>query len=176
MNEHETPPRPELACTPSRNGTARATVAALAAHKRLDEAWLRKRFGLSDEPNGVRIPYTHVDGTPARSRLREKTETSHPTKWTGAGEMTLYAAPGVLEAARSRKERTFVEGESDVWSLEAHDISALGVPGASMTHLITAEHIDGIETVRVVREPDDAGKKFVAAVVKRLRELGFNDE
>lgn len=161
---------------PAHNGATRATVAALAAFKQLDEDWLRKRFRLSNEANGVRIPYTTFDGKPARARLRENTETSHPTKWNGGGEMTAYADPATLAAAGSGKELTIVEGESNVWTLEAQNIPALGVPGASMTSLISAQHVDEIETIRIVRDPDAAGKGFVAAVIDRLREIGFGGE
>ncbi len=161
---------------PSRNGTTRATVAALAAHKRLDEAWLRKRFSLSDEANGLRIPYANPDGTRARARLRENTETSQPTKWIGAGEMTVYVAPGALGAERGRGELVIEEGESDCWTLELHGVPALGVPGSGMAQLIAAEHVAGLKRVLIMREPGKSGATFVRGVTERLREVGFDGE
>lgn len=148
----------------------KATVERLAAHKRLGEAWLRERFKLRDDPRGVVIPY------PERERLREFIETAHPTTWIGVGEITAYADKQTLIHARTRAELTIVEGESDRWTLEMHGIPALGVPGATMTKYITAEHIVNIERIYIVREPDNAGKAFVEGVVAQILFLKFEGQ
>lgn len=150
--------------------SATATVERVAAYMKLDPDWLRSRFAVDNEWDGMRIPY------PYRERLREWVETAHPTTWRGNGECTAYIDEETLIAARARGELVIVEGESDRWTLEAHGIPALGVPGATMTNCIAADDAAGIERIYVIREPDDAGEKFVTAVAERLREIGFTGE
>lgn len=158
-------PHPVIVATPTK-----ATVDALAAYKRLDARFLR-RLGLRDAAEGVIIPYVMSDGSPARCRRRLYVETSHPTMWHGHGPMQPYIGARTLSAARERGELVFVEGESDVWTLAAHRIPALGVPGASMVRLVEREHVEGVARVLVNREPGPAGSDFPSAVAVRLHAL-----
>ncbi|HEY8450357.1 MAG TPA: MarR family transcriptional regulator [Bacillota bacterium] len=59
-----------------------------------------------------------------------------------------------------------VEGESDCHTLWYAGIPALGLPGAGTWRQDWAAYLDGIATVYVVQEPDEAG----AGLVKRLSE------
>ncbi len=51
-----------------------------------------------------------------------------------------------------------VEGESDTQTLWFHGIPALGIPGAETWKDRWAEHLEGIERVYVVVEPDEGGQ------------------
>jgi hypothetical protein len=66
-----------------------------------------------------------------------------------------------------------VEGESDCHSLWFHGIPALGIPGAgNWREDRDAEHLNGIETIYVVLEPDrggDAVKKWLSRSTIRHR-------
>jgi hypothetical protein len=155
---------------PSESAFTTATIERVAAFKKLEGDWLRNRYGLKNEFDGMLIPY------PNRERLRQWVETAHPTLWLGNGTTTAYIDDKTLANARERGDEVIVEGESDRWTLEAHGIPALGVPGASMTNCIVANDVADIERIYVIREPDDAGEKFVAGVVERLREIKFVGE
>ena len=62
-----------------------------------------------------------------------------------------------------------VEGESDVQTLWYHRVPALGVPGAAnWREDRDAQHLEGIETIYVVIEPDAGGeavKKWLSKFV-----------
>ena len=87
-----------------------------------------------------------------------------------------------LEDARAARYLLVVEGESDCWTCWAAGIPALGLPGAGWgawtsghaetAELIQAEHVRGIPTAYVVREPDPAGAAFARDVSDRLRAFG----
>ncbi len=69
-----------------------------------------------------------------------------------------------------------VTGNSDCWCLWEARLPALGVPGASAAETILAAHVRGLRAAYVVREPDEAGARFAAAVVERLRQVGYDGE
>lgn len=154
------------------NATANSpcTLEAFAQHKRLNPAVLRD-LRIRDGAGGLLLPCLDENGEATRTmRVRRCVENAHPTTWSG--KPMLYGLQ-TLRRGRERCELVFVEGESDQITLHEHGIPALGVPGWSMTHLIEHEHVDRIERVYVTREPDEAGSKFVVAIVNRLRDIGW---
>jgi len=152
-----------------------ATVAGLAAHKRFDPDFLLRLGLVDDDPRGVRIPFHNTAGEVVTYRLREFTETAHPTKW-GPGPRVAYCLPKTLALAHERGEVVIVEGESDVWTLALHNTPAVGIPGSTMSRLLDAMHVLGIARVYVVREPGDAGRKFVRDVAARLAAVGWHGD
>ena len=66
-----------------------------------------------------------------------------------------------MAAARDRRELVIGEGESDRWTLELHGIPALGLPGSTMSKVITAENIVAIRRIYIIREPGNGGKTLV---------------
>src|SRR5262249_28525631 len=50
---------------------------------------------------------------------------------------------------------------------------ALGLPGANAVKTLEREHVGGVPTVYVHREPDNGGTTFVEGVRRRLAALGF---
>jgi hypothetical protein len=79
-------------------------------------------------------------------------------RWKSGSKPTLYGLQR-LEDARRAGDVALVEGESDAQTLWYHGVSALGVPGASnWREERDAPHLEGINTVYVVVEPDIGGE------------------
>ena len=152
-------------CNPG-DGTAtlqRCTLEEYAEAKKLPVAHL-KRLGLRDAKyqgsQAVRIPYYSPDGSETAVRFRLALEKSGGGdlrfKWRGGSKTTLYGLER-LEAARKAGYVVLVEGESDAQTLWHHGIPALGIPGANTWKPQWAEHLEDIETVYAVVEPDGGG-------------------
>ena len=107
-------------------------------------------------------PFDHV-----RERIRRIVELRVPGdageqaddrfRWRKGSKPCLYGL-WRLEHARAVGHVVLVEGESDAQTLWYHDISALGVPGASTWREDWAPALDGIGAIYVVVEPDKGGK------------------
>src|SRR3990167_855763 len=128
-------------------------------------------LGIKDCPGGISIPYkTQNGGLSPRHRIRRGLSSKDGFLWTGQGEIIPYG----LWKIDGSKFLILVEGESDCWSLWHHDYPALGLPGSSTSKILTIEHLDGIHTLYVWREPDRGGELFVSGIAKRLYEIGFH--
>src|SRR5690606_16513290 len=94
------------------------------------------------------------------------------SSWDGSKETPIIPY-GLwrLKEAKSARQLILVEGETDALTLWHHGFPALGLPGARMAHLLEEEHLYGIDTLYVVREPDQGGRHFVQGVEQRLRTL-----
>ena len=154
----------------SRAGSA-LTIDDLAADKRLPREFLIS-LGLADRPDGVLIPYKHMDGSLApRHRLRNARKAGAGSLWLfGKGAIVPYGLDR-LQHAKDQDHLVLVEGESDCWTLWFHCLPALGIPGADMTGKLEAEHLSNIDRVYVVREPDRGGDTFVSGATARLGRL-----
>ncbi len=81
------------------------------------------------------------------------------------------AKPGLYHLSEREQDRLFgrkafrftllVEGESDAQAAWFHGLPAVGVPGAASWQDAWAEHVDGVEKVYVIKEPDQGGEAFV---------------
>ncbi len=132
----------------------------------------------------VRIPYYVVDGSEAAVRFRialEKSEEGDDRfRWRTGSKAQLY---GLWKLERIRKAGyvVLVEGESDVQTLWYHGIPALGVPGASNWKPEWSEHLEGLERIYAVVEPDKGGETFreklagCGAIKDRLRLVELGD-
>lgn len=152
------------------------TVARLAQDKNLPAEFL-KTLGMKDRSDGVLIPYRQLDGSPApRQRLRTALCAKEGSLWLpGGGKPTPYG----LERIKQAKEHGFlvlVEGESDTWTLWHHALPALGIPGAGMYRKLDSAHLEELERLYIVHEPDDGGDSFLRGVTKRLFELGWKGQ
>lgn len=134
-----------------------------AEAKGLPVEFLQKQ-GLRDqkyqaEP-AVRIPYRAVDGAENAVRFRialEKTEEGDDRfRWRSGSKAGLYGL-WRLESIREAGYVVLVEGESDAQTLWYHGIPALGIPGASNWRPEFAKHLEGVERIYVVIEPDQGG-------------------
>jgi hypothetical protein len=143
--------------------------------KRLPVDYLSKRRVANDSGGGLRFNY----GDEARARIRKTPASSHPTFWA-RGDLRPMRALGhhlvTQFAKRHEKTLLIVEGESDTLTLWFHRRLALGVPGATMAHLLIGADVRWATRILIVREPGDAGFKFVESIGKRLREVGFAGE
>ena len=78
-------------------------------------------------------------------------------RWKSGTKPCLYGLNRLPEAQKAGQV-VLVEGESDCHTLWFHGIPALGIPGAAnWREERDARHLDGIETIYVVVEPDRGG-------------------
>ena len=143
-----------------RTGPAGLTLEQYAAAKgaadRLpqDPAGCR-RFTYDRKP-AVRIPYLGEGGEEIAVRFRIALSGDR-FRWKSGTKPCLYGLNRLAEAKKAGQV-VLVEGESDCHTLWFHGIPALGIPGAAnWREERDARHLDGIETIYVVVEPDRGG-------------------
>ena len=142
------------------------TLAAYAKAKGLPVSFLRQ-LGLSDAryagQQAVKIPYLAEDSTESATRFRISLEKGPKGddrfRWRKGSKPSLY---GLWRTSHARETGYvfLVEGESDAQTLWHYGLPALGVPGASNWRREWAEHLDGVEKVYAVVEPDAGGETF----------------
>ena len=104
----------------------------------------------------VRMPYLGGGGEQLAVRFRTALEGDR-FRWKSGTNPCLYGLNRISEA-RKAGHVVLVEGESDCHTLWFHEVPALGVPGAAnWREERDARHLDGIETIYVVIEPDRGG-------------------
>ncbi|MGA7094760.1 MAG: AAA family ATPase [Candidatus Cybelea sp.] len=149
-----------------------SALADFAERKHLPLEELERRH-VSDEPGGgIRFDY----GPDARARIRKNAASAHPTFWAAGDSRPMRALGYHLAerfAKRADKTLLIVEGESDALTAWLHGRPALGIPGATMPGVIARDDVTWANRAMIVREPGDAGQKFVGLVAKRLRDVGF---
>ena len=142
------------------------TLEAYAGAKRLPVEFL-KSLGLSDVTYSgspaIRIPYRDREGQERAVRfrrgLRKDVLGDHRFRWR-SGSRTLPYGLWRLDGAREASYAVLVEGESDCHTLWHHGVEALGIPGASSFKEEWAEHLEAIEKLYAVVEPDRGGAAF----------------
>jgi hypothetical protein len=156
---------------PGSNGQP-LTVAALAQAKRLPADHLRA-VGLYDlHQGGVGIPYYSIEGEEIAVKRRTALKAGEGSYWPQGQPLAAYGS-NRLDLARKHGWVVLVEGETDCLALWHHGLPALGIPGAGTARVLQREHVEGISTIYVHREPDQGGDQFVAGVTARLRALGY---
>jgi Protein of unknown function (DUF3987) len=154
------------------NGTL--TVAVLAKHKGLSTDWLHNELSVHDLPQGgVGVPYYDFDGSEIAVKRRTALKAKDGSYWPKGRPLAAYGSWRV-EAARRFGHAYLVEGETDAWTLWHHGLPGLGLPGAGAAKTLVSEHLVGLTTLYVVREPGQGGDTFVSGVAGRLAELGFD--
>ncbi len=159
------------------------TLAQYADAKQLPEDHLR-RLGLSQityqgHP-AVRIPYTGPSGADGPVRFRTALVGPDRFKWKSGSKITLYGLDRLAEA-REAEHVVLVEGESDCHTLWFHGEPAVGIAGASnWSDRRDGPHLEGIETIFVVREPDGGGDALTArltasTLLDRVRIIRLGD-
>jgi len=117
-------------------------------------------LGLRDvtyfEKPAIRIPYPDEEGQESAVRFRVSLDGTEKFRWRSGDKPSPYGLK-LLEEARKAGLLVLVEGESDCHTLWFHEIPALGIPGASNWKEEWASHLDGIEKVYAVIEPDQGG-------------------
>jgi hypothetical protein len=132
----------------------------------------------------VGIPYMDVEGNELFWRFRTGLEKTDPdTRMRSEKGAKIIAPYGLnwLDVAHEKNYVLLVEGESDAHVCWYRDIPALGIPGAKNWKDEWSSHLDGIGTVLVAVEPDDAGEsmwsKLMASteLYPRLEKVRFSD-
>jgi hypothetical protein len=151
------------------------TLEAFAAAKQLPVDFLRE-MGVEQHRDGLRITYGLADGSLAtRQRLRTALVAREGSRWLGPmRESPVAYGLWRLEDAREKGELTAVEGETNTLTAWYHNIPCLGIPGADLVKVVTAEALIGIETLWILKDPDKGGDTFVAGFTTRLPELGWH--
>lgn len=154
--------------------SARLALAAFAEAKALPVDFLRQ-LGVEEDERGLRITYRLADGTPApRQRRRTALAAKDGSTWDGPkGAAPVAYGLWRLEDAREKGELLLLEGETDTLSAWLHNVPALGIPGADMAKVLTADTLGEIERLDVLQEPDQGGATFVRGIRSRLAALGW---
>jgi hypothetical protein len=138
------------------------TLKEYSEAKKLPEGFLRE-LGLRDvtylEKPAVRIPYPNEEGQEVAVRFRVSLDGSEKFR-SRSGDKPVPYGQKLLGKARREGYAVLVEGESDCHTLWYHEIPALGIPGASNWRDGWAAHLDGIEKIYAVIEPDHGGDTF----------------
>jgi hypothetical protein len=123
-----------------------------------------KKLGLTDRKyqgrEAVRIPYRTEAGEEGSVRFRialqKSEEGDERFRWRTGSKATLYGL-WRLEKIRKVGWVVLVEGESDTHTLWYHGFPALGIPGIDTWKEAWVEHLEGVERIYVVIEPDEGG-------------------
>ncbi len=135
------------------------TLDQYVAAKNIPAEFLRA-IGLTeinyDRMPALRIPYRGIAGEEQAIRIRIALDGDR-FRWKSGSKPLLYGLHRIGDA-RKAGHVALVEGESDCHTLWFHGVPALGVPGAAnWREDRDAGHLDGIDTVYVVVEPDRGG-------------------
>ncbi len=138
-----------------------------------------KKLGLTDrryqDASAVRIPYRDEHGEEKSIRIRtalEKSEdgSDNRFRWRSGSKAMPYGLER-LERIGKAGYVVLVEGESDAQTLWYHRLPALGIPGASTWKAGWSEHLEGVERIYVVKEPDQGGE----TLLEKLAASGIRD-
>lgn len=151
------------------------TIKELARHKNLPESFLRDTFKMTDSADGVVIPYFNPDGSVFREKLRTTLKAGDGFIWLEGTGQTLYGLH-LLDVARKAGYAILVEGESDTWTGHFHGFPVYGIPGADAVKVVQLAHMDGLDRIYYVREPDRGGDTFSTKLPAHLRDIGFNGD
>lgn len=152
------------------------TLAAFAEHKKLPEPLLAE-LGVTDTllrgKRAVLFAYPTREGKPGRTRVRLALQGKDRFRWDGTDAEVVAYEPDLGKRARTSRSLCIVEGESDTLTLLAAGFGAIGLPGADTARCLKAEHLEGIDKVFVVREPDKGGDTFARNVPLTLGVLDY---
>jgi hypothetical protein len=165
----------------------RCTLEGYAEAKKLPVEFLKK-LGVRDAKyqgtQAVRIPYHATDGSETAVRFRlaleKSSEGDDRFRWKSGSKTSLYGLER-LEEVRKAGYVVLVEGESDAHTLWLHGIPALGIPGVDTWKPRWADHLEGVEKVYVVVEPDGGGETLknklsaTPTLVERLRPVRLGE-
>lgn len=146
--------------------TATLTLVAYAEAKNLPVPFLRG-LGVTEityqKQPAIRIPYLDEAGTEVAARIRIALKGDR-FRWRKGSKPSLY---GLWRKPATKSNIVLVEGESDCHTLWHYGIPALGIPGAAnWNEERDAPHLDGVDTVYVVIEPDKGGQVVQAWLAK----------
>jgi DNA polymerase-1 len=154
------------------------TLASLAHAKGFTPEYLTSlgvREAADNYGRHLLIPYKNADGRTVRTRKRVSLYGETRFFWIKdrtTKEVLAYGQERLGDAKRLGY-LIALEGESDVWAGWMHGLPVLGLPGANAYGKLLADHVEGVRTVIVIREPGMAGEQFGRGIASRLGQLGF---
>lgn len=158
---------PKSPATLQHSPSSGLTLQAYADAKQIPIDFLRQ-LGITDDKHSgrpaVRIPYLDAGGSETAVRYRLSLTGDDRFRWRHKAKPTLYGLSR-LNDARKAGHVMLVEGESDCHTLWSQGFPALGSPGAAnWREDRDAVHLERIDTIYVVIEPDRGGE----TILKRL--------
>lgn len=160
----------------SKNTKVKPTLASFAEQKCLPIEFL-KNVGVREIPQGLAFLYLDQESKPARAKIR--TGSAHDGYWDNAYSdraIVPYGLPVFLNLARQSGVGHIVEGESDTITGLLHKMGILGIPGARMTGKLVSSYLEGINTLCLHQEPDEAGASFIRDLEKRLKFFNYQGQ
>ncbi|MFH1653751.1 MAG: CHC2 zinc finger domain-containing protein [Pseudomonadota bacterium] len=134
-----------------------------SAHKNIPIDIL-KSYGLSDlKQNGkpkIRIPYFDKNGSVLSIRYRLDLSGNDRFRWKTDNKVHLYGLNKIAEAMQIGRI-ILCEGESDCHTLWYNKFPAIGIPGANTWKVGWSSHLDKIEKIYVIIEPDQGGQSIL---------------
>jgi hypothetical protein len=146
------------------------TLEEYAAAKQLDTSALQS-FGVKNTPRGMAIPYMDEKGNLIATRFRHSLKGAIRFSWLKGSKVMPYGL-WRLATAREKGYIVVVEGESDCHTLWAHDIPALGMPGADTFQPRWAQYFQDLN-VYLYKEPDQGGETFLKKICVGLLDSHF---
>jgi len=147
------------------------TLKAYATAKKLSVSLLAgygvSEFHMQGAP-AIRIPYYSKDGRETAVRLRLALDGTHASRfrWKKGSKLSMYGLDRLDDALKVGFV-VLCEGESDTHTLGSHGIPALGIPGATCwSESRDAPHLEGIDTIYVVIEPDKGDEAVLSWLSK----------
>jgi len=175
-------PRNGVASNGSRHNHSGApnplTLAQFAEAKGIPLEFLTQ-CGVVEEKSALVFHYNLLNGQRApRQRIRLSLTGDKRFIWNKAeGRPVPYGLWRLDEARKRGVEDLFlVEGESDSLTLWAHDMTAIGIPGADNCKILQLPHVAGFQQVFIVRENDHGGEVYEKGCTSRLAELEFQGQ
>lgn len=148
--------------------TENGLLAQLAALKKLPLEWLHEQ-GVQENGKGIEIEYRDESGESGRTRVRTGLSGADSI-WAKEKEAIIPYGAWRLNEARSEGFIILCEGETDTLTFWYNGFPALGLPGASMVGKLKKEHFQHIDELFLCHDGDEAGDKFVAGILEKLRE------
>jgi hypothetical protein len=167
---------PDDAATDQQSSPEGCALEQYAEAKRLPIEFLRS-LGLSTIPYegrpATRIPVLDFAGEQIavcyRLAVEKREGSDNRFRWKSGTKVHLYGL-NRLDAARKTGWLVIAEGFSDCHTLLLHDVPCIGTPGTGWREDRDAHHLDGIDDIYVVVEPDDGGKAMLAWIAtSRIR-------
>jgi hypothetical protein len=152
---------------------------SLAAHTKLPAGFLQQSVGLHPLNRGrhVGVPYHGLTGELLDTKIRTHVLAGRgykpPGGWPEGRPLQADGLWKLQRDAQGHRFMIFVEGESDCWTLWFHDFPAYGVPGNTAAKVVEKEHLESLQAIYLLHEPDQGGDTSIKKLLEKLVELGF---
>jgi putative DNA primase/helicase len=155
----------------------KVTIKKMADKTGLPVQYLEDEIGLEEKGSEVLVPYWDERGKHLYDKKRVKLEGKDKYLYKAGTKAQLYGLWNLDEALGRKKRYLFLpEGETDCWTFWYHNISAIGIPGASTYRVIKIENVKDFDRLYIVQEKGNAGAEFAINVGKQLKKIGYEGD